>query len=147
MNKEQAQKIDKILNLLGPQKNFSAYDISLELDMPEEEAQYYMDLLCFNIKHNGVNVVDYASGKDVVNLLIIWNKTTPMFIESGGAVGLYNDLLAEMKKEEARQKLEDIKLQNEVNSFRLKKWQYIVTTGIAVLALILSAINYFWPNT
>ena len=143
---EQAIKIDELLEIIiklssnEVLRKFRVEKLLNQLDYNYSELKYYIDQLIINIQYHEQPVIDYdESGNEYT--FISENFLTKLFIEQGGCVQWRINQLEIEDKNREREDLKLKKLKAELKEFRLKKWQFWLTFGIAVVGLILSIIN------
>ncbi|NQU54160.1 MAG: hypothetical protein HQ522_16655 [Bacteroidetes bacterium] len=147
MIESQAKKIDQILNLLVerdiqyPGNTTSAGDANHKLDIPEEEANHLINIIVDEIEFNGDQIVKHHESMFGKKILVNYN--TKLFMDAGGCMDLYYDISQIQKEDESRTFMEDIKLRNDLESFRITKKQYGFTKWTAIFSFAIAFISIF----
>ena len=113
INLKQAKLIDTILRNLSEKTPFDAITISQLVKITEEEAQFLLDVICYDLKFEGVDVVLY-SGRRIPNSNIFWTEITSKYLLAGGCeVNYFNKQYEKQQADIQRQNREDLKLKQD----------------------------------
>lgn len=146
INYQQAEKIDELIKAILklssdiPNKNIRVEKLLDKLNIKYSELEFYVEKLIFEIQYEEHPIIRWIEENNEY-MFLSSNYITKQFIESGGAVQWLKNELVKKQKEEERKTLEEQKLKAEIKEFRLKKWQFWLTFGIAVVGLILSILS------
>lgn len=140
LTKEQAVKIDKILNLLIEKRSLESKSIHSASMLEMSEVNFLLTKTCY-LQFEGDSIVDYEQDSDNNFDRIRSKYNTEKFLKSGGCIKWREDQIKLQAKEIERQKLEFDKLKNDLETFKITKRQYSWNLGLAITGIIIAIIG------
>lgn len=146
MTEEQAKKIDLILTILISENSgtefpiFHPDGISLKSGISKDEILDLIDTIeILSFQDNPIVFVGSQRIPTVGTFKYLKGTyNTKLFLTEGGCVHYFEQEKQRLKKEKDLKQLEEEKLKNDVESFRISKKQYQWNKWLAIVAIIVS---------
>jgi len=139
MNQIQAKKIDQIIQIVEEMQLSLPQDIEERTRIPEDEIEDLISIIDKIRFHDApIATVLYSNGN------FSWiQKTynTGQFLQVGGCLNYYHNLIEDQKKRNSIKELEEQRLRNEIASFKITKNQYRWNKWIAITGFIIALFS------